>query len=98
VPLFVTIGNDIYLVLRKNQMPIAIQFAAAPDNVNVVAVVADMYDTVVLFPPNMTTGGFVKATGNVTVPAAEDPVWIWTPVETAKLVVPAVDQFEAAAP
>lgn len=79
-------------------MPIAIQFAAAPDNVNVVAVVADTYDTVVLFPPNTTTGGFVKGTGNVTVPVAEAPVWIWTPAEPAKLVAPAVDQFEASPP
>ena len=79
-------------------MPIAIQFAGAPAKVNVVAVVAETYDTVVLVPPNTTTGGFVKGTGNVTVPAAEDPVWIWTPVETAKLPVPAVDQFEALPP
>ena len=79
-------------------MPIAIQFAAGPAKLNEVFVVADMYDTVVLFPPNMTTGGFVKGTGNVTVPPAEDPVWIWTPVETAKLLVPAVDQFEESPP
>ena len=80
-------------------MPIAIQFAAAPDNVNVLAVVADMNDCVTpLFPPNTTTGGFLKGTGNVTVPPDEDPVWIWTPVETAKLFAPAVDQFEESPP